>query len=480
MRRYAAVQTSIRYDTEFLALSVRAQHLYVMCLADPELSACGVLAWDPRHLAQVGGDNSVAAVQAAAGELITAGYLVVDGDTGEALVRSYMRNDGQVQHRNNGVAVARAAARVASRGLLAVLAHEVQRLRAEHPDWAGLGVPDWERMLKNQGVPWQQYPCGNPYWEPPGDDGGAGGGGGGGPVGPDVPPAPDSGVTGTTATPSGTPSPTPSGRGLQTPSPTPSETGLRTPRETPSVRGLRTPSDTPSETPSATPKHLNTQMVGVYVPRKGYNTRAREGLPPAPDVSPGPAAGAAGPADAAARAAVAVLPETRCVADSGAEGGEVGPGASEGLPGRPAGRQAASRPPVGDALSGGERVAWGTPEDPRCAQHADLPRDQVPPCGGCAAARRAFAAQATAERERHRAAIAGCDWCDARGMVGTTADDGTPLAVRCTHTGPPPPPPPGPTRRGHRERSSAATRRAALDAARSSARNRNDKGPPAP
>ena len=112
--------------------------------------------------------------------------------------------------------------------------------------------------------------------------------------------------------------------------------------------------------------------------------------------------------------------------------------------GEPADADAPPPPPHPDDSTPAD---WSTPDDPRCRQHAGLPRDQVPPCGACAQARRWFQDQKTHAKQARRAAIQACTWCDERGMVQTTDELGNPLVTRCSHDGPPPvfpaPDPPG-------------------------------------
>lgn len=112
--------------------------------------------------------------------------------------------------------------------------------------------------------------------------------------------------------------------------------------------------------------------------------------------------------------------------------------------GEPADADAPPPPPHPDDSTPAD---WSTPDDPRCRQHAGLPRDQVPPCGACAQARRWFQDQKTHAKQARRAAIQACTWCDERGMVQTTDELGNSLVTRCSHDGPPPvfpaPDPPG-------------------------------------
>ena len=104
-------------------------------------------------------------------------------------------------------------------------------------------------------------------------------------------------------------------------------------------------------------------------------------------------------------------------------------------------------PPNTPTVTGDTPADWSTPDDPRCREHAGLPRDQVPPCGACAQARRWFQDQKTHAKQARRAAIQACTWCDERGMAQTTDELGNPLVTRCSHDGPPPifpaPDPPG-------------------------------------
>lgn len=117
--------------------------------------------------------------------------------------------------------------------------------------------------------------------------------------------------------------------------------------------------------------------------------------------------------------------------------------------GEPADADAPPPPPNPNTpkVTGDTPADWSTPDDPRCRQHAGLPRDQVPPCGACAQARRWFQDQKTQAKQARRAAIQACSWCDERGMVQTTDEAGNPLVTRCSHDGPPPvfpaPDPPG-------------------------------------
>lgn len=102
---------------------------------------------------------------------------------------------------------------------------------------------------------------------------------------------------------------------------------------------------------------------------------------------------------------------------------------------------ASPTPPVSPPATPGPGGLFGTPDDPRCAEHAHLRREDVPPCRMCAAAREQHQARAADEANRRRVEIEACGWCDDRGMVEIHTPDGSALAARCDHTSPPEPPP---------------------------------------
>ena len=116
--------------------------------------------------------------------------------------------------------------------------------------------------------------------------------------------------------------------------------------------------------------------------------------------------------------------------------------------GEPADADAPPPPPnpTTPKVTGDTPADWSTPDDPRCRQHAGLPRDQVPPCGACAAARRWFQDQKTHAKQARRAEIDACPWCDERGFVlvptrGIDPDspENRSVARKCDHRAPPEP-----------------------------------------
>ena len=167
-REYSRVKLTIWNDPDFQALTYRAQWLYFVMLTHPTLNACGVIDWREPKLTHYASGITVRELQAAAYELGHGGFIAIDPDTEEAVIRSFVRHDGGMKSPNMVKAIVRAHGGIASRKIKAIVSAEVRRAREEHPDWeAGAGaepvskqftdeivnpsdfVPDWFRNPSN-------------------------------------------------------------------------------------------------------------------------------------------------------------------------------------------------------------------------------------------------------------------------------------------------------------------------------------------
>lgn len=136
-REYARVRVAIWADTDFRLLSDRAQALYFRLLSSPTMTLCGVADWRPNRLAALTEDMTPAKVRNAASELIDKGYIVVDEETEEVLVRSFVRHDGLIKTPNIAAAMAKDYAGTASAYLRGVVIHELRRLKNDEPEMKG-------------------------------------------------------------------------------------------------------------------------------------------------------------------------------------------------------------------------------------------------------------------------------------------------------------------------------------------------------
>lgn len=163
-RDHARVELNIWADDDWLDLTPGAQHLYLVLLTHPDLSYAGVADWRPNRLRAMASHWDTDDVKRAADELARNLYIVVDEDTEEVLVRSFVRNDGLMKQPNLAKAMVKAARSIASRSIRAVLVHELLRLHEDQP-----GIKGWEsagellswRSADPSGYP-TGYPSGNP------------------------------------------------------------------------------------------------------------------------------------------------------------------------------------------------------------------------------------------------------------------------------------------------------------------------------
>ena len=168
-RGYAQVQLSIWNDDAFRDLPVAAQHLYFVLLTSPGLTYAGTDDWHPGRIAARAAGWTAEQVESAAAVLIHKLYLVVDRDTEEFLIRSFIRNDHLMKQRNLGASMAMARARVSSRGIRGVIVHELKRLKDDQPDLAGFKPDSVSEAMDNPAIDPASYPCGDP-WIDPGPD----------------------------------------------------------------------------------------------------------------------------------------------------------------------------------------------------------------------------------------------------------------------------------------------------------------------
>ena len=138
-REHANIRLDMWGDGAWRALSMPAQWLYELLLTHPKTNRAGVCDWRPRRLAAMAAGLSVGDVERMAAELVAGFFIVIDEDTEEVLVRSYVKHDGVMKQPNMAVTMANDWTGVASELLRSVVAFEVQKLKAEHPD-----LPGWK------------------------------------------------------------------------------------------------------------------------------------------------------------------------------------------------------------------------------------------------------------------------------------------------------------------------------------------------
>jgi hypothetical protein len=165
-REHANLRIDMWGDTDWRALPRDAQWLYELLLTHPETNRAGVCDWRPGRLAQMASGTTAAEVRAAASVLTDRFFTVIDEETEEVLVRSYVKHDGVLKQPNLAITMANDWAGVASRRLRAVIAFEVQRLRDEHPEWPAWKAEDKLRTLLNSPTLNVKHPSVDPSVNP--------------------------------------------------------------------------------------------------------------------------------------------------------------------------------------------------------------------------------------------------------------------------------------------------------------------------
>ena len=146
-REYASTNVTIWQDPDFRALPYPAQMLYFMLWTHPQLSYCGVVDWRPAKLTGSGQGWTKDGILAVAACLEARHFIVIDEDTEECLLRSWVRWDGLMRQPRLPVSFALAYATVGSNLIRGVVIHEMNKLRKLEPDAGGWDKPQVQAMF---------------------------------------------------------------------------------------------------------------------------------------------------------------------------------------------------------------------------------------------------------------------------------------------------------------------------------------------
>jgi hypothetical protein len=125
---FAPLLRSIWSDDDWRALSMDAQHIYLLLLSHPDRNSAGVLSLTLRKWTRLARDLSPDRLDAAMAELDDTGFIVVDESTEEVLVRAYIRRATVYKHIRMMANALREASEVESERLRSALGQELVRL----------------------------------------------------------------------------------------------------------------------------------------------------------------------------------------------------------------------------------------------------------------------------------------------------------------------------------------------------------------
>jgi len=163
-RDHARLLVSIWDDDDWTSLDTASQTVYSSLISSPDLSWCGVAPLLPQRIARNATDLTERKVRNSFGSLVQRRFLIIDEETAEILVRSYVRHDGILKQPNVTKALVRAMDRVHSDHLLEAVKVELSRLLIDEPDHKGWdtirsGWPELYAELLPKG---QRNPSANP------------------------------------------------------------------------------------------------------------------------------------------------------------------------------------------------------------------------------------------------------------------------------------------------------------------------------
>ncbi|WP_053619662.1 hypothetical protein [Nocardiopsis sp. NRRL B-16309] len=128
-RNFAQFQSRTWTDDHFKSnLTADSQWLYFALLSQPNLNGAGVLPLQDRRWKKLAKDMTADRIEGALDELCAHWYVLVDEETEEVLIRTFIRNDGLWKQPNVLKSALGHAKNTMSATLRAVIWHELQRL----------------------------------------------------------------------------------------------------------------------------------------------------------------------------------------------------------------------------------------------------------------------------------------------------------------------------------------------------------------
>lgn len=143
-RGHGRILTSVWEDGDFLALDERQQRMYLFLISQPNLNHAGLLPLTLKRWARKAHGLTVAAVEKTLSELADLRFVVVDDDTEELLIRTFVRNDGVWRQPKVMAAMVSGAQEISSPALRRALLAEMGRIPlgdlSDEPGARGISV----------------------------------------------------------------------------------------------------------------------------------------------------------------------------------------------------------------------------------------------------------------------------------------------------------------------------------------------------
>ncbi|MGQ7788184.1 hypothetical protein [Nesterenkonia sp. K-15-9-6] len=156
-REQANLRLDIWTDQDWRDLSASEQWLYMLLLSHPSLSYAGVADWRPGRLAALSGSTGRADVERIGQMLQGKKFILIDEETEEVLVRSFLKHDGVLKQPKLSVSMVNAFGEIASVSIRKVIIHELHKVRDRHPDWRGIQHDRVVALMDQPAAPIEEF-----------------------------------------------------------------------------------------------------------------------------------------------------------------------------------------------------------------------------------------------------------------------------------------------------------------------------------
>ena len=160
-RSHGRIMAAIWSDPDFIAMRGGAQRMFMFLLSQSDLSHAGLLPMRVNRWAKKAEDTTAATIRAELTYLAERGFVVLDEDTEEVLVRTMVRNDGVYKQPKVMLRLREDAKQIESPLLRAAFKVELNRLPLHELTTARQAVEDIVRDLR-QDFAEDGYPSGYP------------------------------------------------------------------------------------------------------------------------------------------------------------------------------------------------------------------------------------------------------------------------------------------------------------------------------
>lgn len=130
-RSHGRIMAAIWNDADFIAMQGSAQRLFMFLLSQPDLSHAGLLPMRVNRWAKKAGDATPRSIRDDLAYLAERDFIVIDEDTEEVLVRTFVRNDGVYKQPKVMIRLREDARQIESPMLRAAFRAELDRLPME-------------------------------------------------------------------------------------------------------------------------------------------------------------------------------------------------------------------------------------------------------------------------------------------------------------------------------------------------------------